>query len=93
MSNDSSGLYKAISTLGGVLAFGIALLATPLVFGLTKVPLYRYFITHWGADLAWILVWVMGGVEAIIIYAASALLLKASMVWLLTSMAMRRFKE
>lgn len=93
MNNDSSGLYKAISTLGGVLAFGIALMATPLVFDWTKGPLYRYFLQHWGADLAWILVWVMGGVEAFAIFAASALLLKTSMVWLLTSMAMRRFKE
>ncbi len=93
MSQDTSGLYKAISTLGGVLAFAIAVLATPLVFDLTKVPLYRYFLQHWGPDLAWILVWVMGAVEGFTIFAASALLLKAGMVWLLTSMAMRRFKE
>ena len=93
MSQDTSGLYKAISTLGGVLAFAISILATPLVFDLTKGPLYRYFLAHWGADLAWILVWVMGGVEAFAIFAASALLLKAGLVWLLTSMAMRRFKE
>ena len=93
MSQDTSGLYKSISTLGGVLAFGLTLLATPLVFDLTKAPLYRYFLAQWGADLAWILVWVMGGIEAFIIFAASSLLLKAGMVWLLTSMAMRRFKE
>lgn len=93
MSQDTSGLYKSISTLGGVLAFGLTVFVTPWVFNLTKVPLYRYFLAHWGADLAWILVWVMGGVEAFAIFAASALLLKAGMVWLLTSMAMRRFKE
>ena len=93
MSQDTSGLYKSISTLGSVLAFTVAVLATPLVFDLTKVPLYRYFLQHWGADLAWILVWVMGAAEAFAIFAASSLLLKAGMVWLLTSMAMRRFKE
>lgn len=93
MSQDTSGLYKAISFLGGLLAAGIALLSTPLVFSVTKGPLYRYFFQHWGADLAWILVWVMGGLEGLTIFAASALLLKAGMVWLLTSMAMRRFKE
>ena len=93
MSQDTSGIYKAISFLGGLLATGIALLATPLVFSVTKIPLYRYFLQHWGGDLAWLLVWVMGGIEALTIFAASSLLLKAGMVWLLTSMAMRRFKE
>jgi len=93
MSQDTSGLYKGISALGSALAFGLTILATPLVFDLTKTPLYRYFLAQWGTDWAWLLVWVMGGIEAFAIFAASSLLLKAGMVWGMTTLAMRRFKE
>lgn len=61
MSQDTSGLYKGISALGSALAFGLTILATPLIFDLTKIPLYRYFLAQWGTDWAWLLVWVMGG--------------------------------
>lgn len=93
MSQDTSGLYKGISALGSALAFGLTILATPLVFDLTKIPLYRYFLAQWGTDWAWLLVWVMGGIEAFAIFAASSLLLKAGMVWGMTTLAMRRFRE
>lgn len=93
MSQDTSGLYKGISALGSALAFGLTILATPLIFDLTKIPLYRYFLAQWGTDWAWLLVWVMGGIEAFAIFAASSLLLKAGMVWGMTTLAMRRFRE
>ena len=91
--NETSGLYKGISALGNAVALAVTLLGTPLVFEITKRPLYRYFRDAWGSDLATYLVWAMGGIEGFIIFATTALLFKAGVVWALTALAMRRFND
>ncbi len=91
--NETSGLYKGISALGNAIALAAMILGTPLVFSVTKRPLYAYFMDTWGPDFAVYLVWLMGGIEGFIIFSTTALLFKSGVVWTLTSLAMRRFRE
>ncbi len=93
MSNETSGLYKSISALGKAVALAATLIGTPLLFDATKGPLYTYFLKTWGADIAWILVWVMGAIEAYVIYASVSFLFTAGIVWIMTTLAVRRFRE
>ncbi|MCI2808928.1 hypothetical protein [Eoetvoesiella caeni] len=88
-----SGLYQSISTLAGVIAFAVMLMGTPIVFEMTYRPLFSYFLKFWSRDLAESLVWVMGAVEACLIFMATSFLLTAGMVWIVTQLAMRRFKD
>lgn len=90
---EPSGLYKSISTLANVIAFVVMLMGTPLLFDVTKWPLFRYFVKTWGRDIASLLVWLMGAIEAYLIYMAASFLLTAGIVWLVTALAMRRFKD
>jgi hypothetical protein len=69
-----SGFYKIISTLGQILGVAAAILGTPLLFSMTKLPLYSYLRDARGRDIASILVWVMGAIEAYLIYVSVSLL-------------------
>lgn len=88
-----SGLYKSISTLAEVIAVVVMVMGTPRLFEMTKGPLFRYFIKTWDRDVASLLVWLMGAIEAYLIFMAASFLLTAGMVWLVTALAMRRFKD
>ena len=90
---NTSGLYKSISLLGQVIAVAAVILGMPLVFGMTKVPLYLYLAGSWGRDIAGILVWVMGAIEAYLIYVSVSLLVTAGIVWFTTTLAMRQFRK
>lgn len=93
MSQDTSGLYKSISTLGDAIAWGAAILGTPMLFMATKAFFFSYFWKAWGAEIAGILIWVMGAIEAYVIYAATSFLFTAGTIWVMTALAVRRFKE
>lgn len=93
MSQEPSGLYKSVASLGNALALGAALLATPLAFDATKPFLSPYFRKTWGRDMADILLWVVAGVEAYMIYAAVSFLVTAIIVWVMTALATRRFRD
>lgn len=93
MNQEPSGLYKSVSSLGKAIALGAALLATPAVFDVTKPFLFPYFSKTWGRDVAEILVWVMAGVEAYVIYAAVSFVFTAVMVWIMTVLAARGLGE
>ena len=88
-----SGLYKNIKTLGEGLAMAAAILGTPLLFNATKLPLYYYLRRAWGEELSALLVWIMGLVEAYVIYAAVSLVFTAAVVWIMTRLAARQFGE
>ena len=91
-NQEPSGLYKSVSTLGKVVAVAAVILGTPLVFGMTKLPLFSYLAASWGRDIAGILVWVMGAIEVYLIYEATAFFFTAGVIWGLTALAARRFK-
>lgn len=88
-----SGLFKSISTLADVIAVAVTLFAMPLLFGMTKRPMFLYFTETWGRDLAKLLVWVMGAIEAYLVFMATSFVLTGALVWLVTTLAMRRFKD
>ena len=90
---NTSGLYKSISLLGNVIAVAAVILGMPLVFGMTKVPLYVYLASWLRWDFAGILVWVMGAIEAYLIYVSVSFLVTAGIVWTTTTLAMRQFKK
>ncbi|MFT3815215.1 MAG: hypothetical protein QM740_17840 [Acidovorax sp.] len=87
-----TGLYNGISTLGKVVALAAAILGTPLLYNATKGPLFSYFVKTWGRDWADLLVLTMGGIEAAVIYISVSLLFTAGVIWLITTLAMRRFR-
>lgn len=88
-----TGLYKTISTFADIIAVVAVIMVTPHVFNLTKRPLFSYFIKYWGRDFAELLVWVMGAIEAYLIFMATSLLLTGTVIWLVTTLIMRRFKD
>ncbi|MEJ0003800.1 MAG: hypothetical protein WDN30_09865 [Pararobbsia sp.] len=88
-----TGFFKSIATFADVLALAIALLMTPRAFDLTKRPLFHYFMKTWGRDFAELFVWVMGAIEAYLIFMATSFVLTGALVWLVTTLVMRRFKE
>lgn len=89
---DQTGIYKSISTLGQVVGLAATILGTPLAYDATKRPLFLYFIKTWGRDWAEFLVLAMGGIEAALIYIVVSLLFTAGVIWIITTLAMRRFK-
>lgn len=93
MNQDTSGLYKSISSLGNAIALGTAVIGTPMAFDLTKDFLFGYFYNIWGGEIAAILVLVMAAIEAYVIYAAVSFLFTAAVIWIMTALAVRRFKE
>lgn len=93
MNEEQSGLHKSISTLGQLVGLAATILGTPLVYDATKRPLLSYFIKTWGRDWAELLVLAMGGIEAALIYILVSLLFTAGVLWLITTLAMRRFKD
>ena len=93
MNEDQSGLYKTISNLGKVVGAAAVLLGTPLLYDATKRPLFSYFAKTWGRDLAEYLVLAMGAIEAYLIYVSVSLLFTAGTIWVITTLAMRRFKD
>lgn len=90
---EPSGLYKSISKLGNILGFVVMVMATPIVFGMAKRPMFSYFIKSWGRDIAEILVWVMGAVEAYLIFMAASFAVTGLILWAVTALVMRRFKD
>jgi len=92
LNQDTSGLYKSVSTLGHAIALGVAILGTPMLFLATKAVFFSYFSEAWGPTLASLLMWVMGGVEAYVIFAATSFLFIAGTSWVMTVLAVRRFK-
>ncbi len=88
-----SGLYKRISTLGDAIAFLVATLATPLIFDRTKDSALRYLSHSWGHDYAEALVLLLGFIEGYVIYAAVSFMLSAALVWAMTALAARSFRE
>lgn len=88
-----SGLYKRIGALGDAIAFLIAILTTPVIFDRTKGPAFRYLSHSWGHDVAEALVLFLGLVEGYVIYATVSFALSAGLVWALTALAARSFRE
>ncbi|MEW3780771.1 hypothetical protein QOZ23_04580 [Pseudomonas aeruginosa] len=88
-----SGLYKRIATLGDALAFLAAIFGTPLIFDRTKGPAFRYLSHSWGHDFAEALVLFLGLIEGYVIYAAVSFVLSAALVWAMTALAARSFRE
>lgn len=88
-----SGLYKRIATLGDAIAFLVAIFATPLIFDWTKGAALRYLSNSWGHDFAEALVLFLGLVEGYVIYAAVSFALSAALVWAMTALAARSFRE
>lgn len=86
-----SVFYRGISALGTALGIGVAILATPPVFDLTRTPLFAYLSKTWGFDLADALTWTFGGVEAFIIYAGVKLLFTSTIIWGMAALTARRF--
>ena len=89
--DQESGVYKIIRGLGKAIAVGASILGTPAVFTATKGTIFSYLAKNWGRDFAEILTWIMAGVEAYIIYAATPLAFTAVVVWALASYAAGRF--
>ncbi|WP_167670764.1 hypothetical protein [Allopusillimonas ginsengisoli] len=93
MNKESSGLYKSISMLGNAIALGAALIGTPIVFDATQQIAFFYLAKTWGLSTAEILIWVLAAIEAYVIYAAVSFIITAGIVWLITVIATRSFRE
>ncbi|HCL4135302.1 TPA: hypothetical protein N2C61_006467 [Pseudomonas aeruginosa] len=88
-----SGLYKSIAMLGNGLAALAALFGTPILFDATRGMAWAYLTKTWGRDFSAILVWILGAIEAYVIYAAVSFVLSAALVWAMTALAARSFRE
>lgn len=89
-SGKGSAVSHALSLLGTAGGIGIAILLTPLLFGITKEPLLSYLGKAWGSDLAMLLTYTMGLIEGIVVYVASKLCIVGGATWALVSLAARR---
>lgn len=85
-----SPISQALSLLGTTGGIGVAILLTPLLFGVTKQPLFSYLSKAWGPDLASLLTWVMGGVEGVVIYIVTKLLISIAATSAIVALAARR---
>lgn len=88
-----SGLFDSMLKLGKAIGLAAAILLTPQAFALSQPALLRYLAPKVGIDLGVVLTWVMGGIEAYLIYHFVALLLTFLVVWLLTALAARGFRQ
>lgn len=86
-----SVFYRGVSALGSALGIGVAILGTPPIFDRTRGPLFSYLAETWGNDLANVLTWIFGGVEAFIIYAGVKLLFTSLVIWGMAALAAKRF--
>lgn len=86
-----SAFYKGVSALGTAIGIGAAILATPPIFNATRGPLLSYLTETWGGKAAEFLTYVMGAVEAYVIYAVVKLLLASAMTFGTAALAARRF--
>lgn len=93
MEQGNTGLYKSVAALGNAIALGAALIGTPIIFNLTKELAFLYLAKAWGQGIAWVLVWVLGGIEAYIIYAAISFIFTVGIIWAMTVLAARNFRE
>lgn len=85
-----SAISQGLSLLGTASGIGVAILLTPLLFGLTKQPLFSYLSESWGPALASMLTWVMGGVEGVVIYVVTKLLISIAATSAIVALAARR---
>ena len=92
-NQEPSGLYTSVSTLGKVIGVAAVILGTPMVYGMTKAPLFSYLSAAWGRDIAGPLAWVMGAIEAYLLYESVSFLFTAGVIWAVTRLAMRRFED
>jgi hypothetical protein len=88
-----SGLYKTIAALGKAVGLGVSIMATPAVFNHTKVSILTYLSHTWGGEIAYYLTWVMGGVEAYVIYVVTSLVFTAGIVAMIAAAAARRYGD
>jgi hypothetical protein len=86
-----SAITKGISAIGTALGIGAAILLTPILFEWTRQPLLNHLLETWNAGLANLLTWVMGGVEAFIIYGGTKLFFTLLTIWTTAALAARRF--
>lgn len=89
-NNKGSGLSRTVEMLGAVIGLGVAILATPVTWRLTRGSLSAYLNSAWGERVGELLAWTFCGVEALTIYFLAKLVFTASVVWLMAAFAARR---
>jgi hypothetical protein len=92
-NQDSSGMYKMMAALGKAIGLAAAILGTPAIFEATKAPLFAYLARVWGNAFAEVLVWIMGAIEAFVLYGTVSFLFTAGLMWAVTTLVMRQFKD
>jgi hypothetical protein len=63
-----SVFYRSVAAIGNGIGAGSAILLTPLIFNATRDALLVYLTKTWGAGLGHALTWMMGAVEAGLIF-------------------------
>ena len=87
------GIQKATAAIGAALGLAVALLATPVLFELTRNPLYAYFFRYFpDRDIALGLMWLFGAIEAFLVFAFSNLIFTAILMYLFAALAVRSLR-
>lgn len=84
-----SPLTRCLTALGTASGVASSILLTPPLFNLTERWLSNYLTSIWGADLAGILVFVMGASWAVALYALTKMLMIGGLTAALVSLAAR----
>jgi hypothetical protein len=85
-----SAISQGLSLLGSAVGFAVALLATPLVFALTKQPLGSYFAGSYGPEIGSGLTYLMGCLEFLLIFVGTKLVLSIAATSAIVALAARR---
>ena len=85
----NGGIAGALSAFGKVAGIGASILLIPMIFNATRGPLLRYFTRTLGAKFAPVLTWVMGAVEAYLVYSVISILITLVTLWAVTALASR----
>lgn len=89
--NQESGFYKTIASLGKAIGLGVSIMVTPVLFNHTKEAIWGHLHQTFGTDISFYLTWIMGAVEAYVIYVVTGLTFTAVAVSTIAAMAARRY--
>ena len=87
----ASAIYKSVSLLGTALGLGLVILVTPLFYGWTYQPLYRYLAKTWPYEVAELLTWLFIILESIVIYTVIKIGFSMIAVFSMARAAAKRF--
>lgn len=87
------GIQRGVGAIGAALGLAVSLLTAPLVFDLTREPLFAYFLRHFHErDVALGLTWFFGAIEAFLIFGVSNLIFTATLMYVFAALAVRSLR-